>query len=188
MEEKKSKKAHGISMKILIAVVVVFLIGVYFYVHYVSIFYSVDGQMYYYEDEETVSELFIQFEGNRAIVFCVPDWSMNCKIEYSYRLNPWRKFLFGTYLSGNSLMSVKKAEFDGQPVTFTLMCEKAEYVNTWCTEYNEVEEAVGEESTWVLYFTEDGAYFDGIYLERVEKIPESVEVWMAIIDSMSTKE
>lgn len=181
----KEKGIASFVLKVLVVAVMIFAIVLYIYVYETSIFYSVDGEMYYYEDEETVSELFIQFEGNRAIVFCVPDWSMNCKVEYSYHLSPWKKFLFGTYLSGNSLLSIRSAEYEGQPVTFSLMCEKAEYANTWCTEYAEVEEAVGEESTWVIYFTDDGAYFDGIYLKRIEEIPVNVEGWMDIIDFMS---
>ncbi len=175
MEETKKK---SLVLKIPIALVLIVVIGLYFYIDNVSIYYPMDGMYYYVDkDEELESMMVIVEDGKFSLITSSPTNAGGYyRMNYSYSQNNWKKFIFGWFFSSNSFFSLKKAKFEGQPITVRLKFTDGSATNIFFTEVSELtDEDVQSPVTETLYFTDNGVYFMGEFFDKVTKMPEDMD-------------
>lgn len=165
-------------LKILIAIVVVAVLGLYFYVDNISIYYPMDGMYYYVDgDEELESMMVIVEDGKFSLVLSSPiNASGYYRMNYSYSQTNWKRFIGDWFFSGNSFLSLKKAEFEGQPITVRLKFTDGSATNLFFTEVTELtDDDVQSPVTETLYFTDNGVYFMGEFFDEVTTMPEEMD-------------
>ena len=174
---EKTKKRFTV-LKILIAVFVIALLGLYFYIHSVSIYYPMDGMYYYVDKEEELESMMVLVEdGKFSTIISSPINARGYyRMNYSFSQNNWKKFIGDWYFSSNSFLSLKKAEYEGQPITVKLKFTDGSATGLFFTEVTELsDEDVQSPIAETLYFTDKGVYYMGAFFDKVTKMPDDMD-------------
>ena len=180
MTEKKTKTRFP---KVLIGIIVAALIIFAFYIENFSVYYPIDG-VYYHQEDEQESMLLVVDKGTFTVVLAVPETSgAYMKMDYSYTQSNWRRFIGRWYFSGNSFLSLKKAQHDGQPVTVKMKFKSGSASNVFFSNIQELTlDDVISPVTEYLYFNDDGVIMDDIYYEKMNKIPKEMQALINILE------
>ena len=164
-----------------VAIIVICVVVLSFYVHNVISYFYPDDSFYYSRLDGTDIYVFFDMDNDKFVIISSDEYrTAFSKTTYSIEGNFWNHLFGPLYFRSNSLLSITSAKdvpLGAKPATVYMHCSESYYVMTYDEdvgmERQEDFDVEGENFTSIFYFCDDGIVLDGIEFKKVDAV-ESV--------------
>ena len=158
---------------VIAVILVVAIIGLYFYVHNVHTYFSPESDVYYCKQDGV--NTYVYFEGDMFYVVQADEYvTAFAKTGYKTVGEYWNRLFGGLYFQTHSLLSITNVPDGAKPATVIMICESCDIAtydddNEKFVKYKN-DDVIGTTINSAMFFYDDSMIFDGVLLNKVNGI------------------